>query len=212
MAKVCKDCKEEKELSYFTKTTVKGKEYYRAVCAKCLREKKTPEQKRKALEATKEYKERNRDKVNTQRRKRYAKNPKKFLEESSNWRKRNKEKIQNLSRRYYKENKDKIQDYRKRYEKKAKHIIAAGKARYRAAKRNAVPGWLTEDHHKEIASIYKRREEVSTETGITHHVDHIVPLQGKNVCGLHVPWNLQVIPASENLKKHRHLGESYVWK
>ena len=67
--------------------------------------------------------------------------------------------------------------------------------------KEATPTWLTDLMLSEIKQLYKQRQELSESTGIEYHVDHIVPIQGENVCGLHVPWNLQIITAEENLKK-----------
>lgn len=54
---------------------------------------------------------------------------------------------------------------------------------------------------KELAAIYRECAMVSKETGIPHHVDHIVPILHPDVCGLHVPWNLRIVPAVENMNK-----------
>jgi len=75
-----------------------------------------------------------------------------------------------------------------------------GKVNARAARRRArqikvTPLWLTEVQWDEIEKIY----ELAAEEGLT--VDHIIPLQGERVCGLHVPWNLQLLSNEQNAKK-----------
>lgn len=74
-------------------------------------------------------------------------------------------------------------------------------AQYRAAKRRSAPPWLTSLHHRQIAVYYRVAARKTAQTGIPHHVDHIVPLRGRNVCGLHVPWNLRITTAAKNLAK-----------
>jgi hypothetical protein len=61
--------------------------------------------------------------------------------------------------------------------------------------------FLTEDRVSEMVEIYRECRILSEKTGVKHHVDHIVPLRGKDICGLHVPWNLQIITAEENIRK-----------
>lgn len=79
--------------------------------------------------------------------------------------------------------------------------IRARDARRRAKKLQATPKWLTEEHHKQIENFYLEASRLTKKTEIPHEVDHIVPLQGKYVRGLHVPWNLRVITKLENRKK-----------
>lgn len=100
----------------------------------------------------------------------------------------------------YNFNKKETKEYRQWYQKENADVIARISAKRRARKVKATPKWLTEEHFTMINNFYKEAKSLSSDA-CKYHVDHIVPLQGKDVCGLHVPWNLQILPASENLKK-----------
>lgn len=76
---------------------------------------------------------------------------------------------------------------------------------YKAGLATATPMWLSKGHRDAIAAIYAEAARLTEETGIPHHVDHIIPLKGRGVCGLHVPWNLRAIPAAENMSKSNRL-------
>ena len=71
----------------------------------------------------------------------------------------------------------------------------------RAMKLNATPSWLSKEQEAEIQDIYEMAKELEKVFPWKQHVDHIAPLKGKTVCGLHVPWNLQILSVTENLKK-----------
>ena len=79
----------------------------------------------------------------------------------------------------------------------------------RAAKSSATPPWLTDEQKDEILYRYSLAKEVEILTGDKYHVDHIVPLVNDVICGLHVPWNLQVLPSDLNLKKHNTFVQEY---
>lgn len=82
-----------------------------------------------------------------------------------------------------------------------KPYYAAAASKRRAVARQAEPVWADDAF---ILFMYTTRQYLTQETGEEWHVDHIVPLQGRNVCGLHVHFNLRVIPAKDNLSKSNH--------
>lgn len=89
--------------------------------------------------------------------------------------------------------------------------VIANSLRGNKAKKLRIPKWLTDEHWAQIAALYAEARRLTKETGIVHHVDHIYPLRGKTCSGLHVPWNLQVIPWVENLHKANKLPEEICW-
>lgn len=89
-----------------------------------------------------------------------------------------------------------------RYKQKNKGKINANHAARKKAIKRATPFWADKQL---IEDIYKKAAFISMTTKIAHHVDHIIPIQGKNVSGLHVPYNLQILTASQNCSKQNKM-------
>lgn len=184
MYKICSTCKEEKLLNLFSKkkSNRDGLQYSCKFCVK----KWNIENK----EYCEKYRKENKEKI-------------KLL--CSNWYKLNKEIVLKSN----KENRERISARERQYRQLNSDKRNALNAKRRALKLKATPSWLSKDELTEIEKFYTHAKYLQLLTNQEYHVDHIVPLQGETVCGLHVPWNLQVILAKDNLSKSNKLEEKY---
>lgn len=150
----------------------------------------------------------------------YQKNKDAYIARAAAWRdenpeqyKTNKEKYlsresvkiaaRNRTKEWASKNKDKKREYDRNWVKNNRGLSNSHKAKRRAKERTATPPWLTESQLEAIKAVYLEAVRLTKETGIPYQVDHIVPLSGKTVSGLHVPWNLRAIPAQENNRRPR---------
>ena len=120
---------------------------------------------------------------------------------TAKWQVENKDRKNRNQAKYRNSNKELLAKRYKEYTANNPNIPRARLAKRRAKKLQATPHWLTEKDHDRIKHIYWMADLITKITGEQHHVDHITPLQGENVCGLHVPENLQILTATENLSK-----------
>lgn len=124
------------------------------------------------------------------------------LSASLQWKKDNPEK----RGRYYTSNRLRIATYGKAYRQNNKAREAARAAKHRACKLQATPQWADQDA---ISELYHLREWVSALYQEQFEVDHIIPLRGKNVCGLHVADNLRIVDMKTNrIKSNKFIGDS----
>lgn len=140
-------------------------------------------------------------------------NKEKVVAASLAWNNANKEKMNEAAKRYYEKNKNNLEFKKlnalktREWAKNNPYKVLEQSAKKRATKLQRMPKWLTKQHRVEILSFYKHAQQLSNKLNSKYHVDHIVPLRGKTVSGLHVPWNLKVIPAVENMQKSNKLME-----
>jgi hypothetical protein len=218
---ICKRCNVDKPLDEFQMDKRRNKHY--GTCRKCrvkaqndrrlanidesrkktreyLREwrAKNPE---KQAAINKKYDEKNRDKRSAYAKQYRKDNPEKVKALFESWAKANPEKIKGYMKKASKAWHERNPDYQSNFYKAHKERYVAARARRRAAQESATPSWLTAIDKAMIQEMYDVSEARYIQTGIKHHVDHIVPINGKGVAGMHVPWNLQVITAHENLSK-----------
>jgi len=175
--------------------------------------------KEKICQQQKAYRERNKEKIAIKR-KEYKANRKEIIKEynAKSWPKyyaKNKEKIlakTKLKRsinienerlksiKYYHANKDKLKISAKKYrENNRGFIYTLNRIRKNKMNKHQTPSWSDKDL---INIVYMQAKRISQIEGIQYHVDHIIPLNGKLVSGLHVINNLQIITAKDNISKH----------
>ena len=106
------------------------------------------------------------------------------------------------NRKYREDNREKARGSVRKWKLANRDKDNAHSAKRRAAKLQRTPKWLTKEHYKQMEDMYTKAYRLTEQTGVKYQVDHIIPLRGKNVSGLHVPWNLQVITAAENFSKN----------
>lgn len=210
--KVCKKCLQLKPLSEYHKNKTE-KDGLCCICkpcncahAKTYRDKdprRTKEQKRqsylknheKRLKQMREYRLKNLDAVRERDRKRgrlrsqdqtranYLRDPERAKLRAANWKASNPERAKEIRREWRQRNKATVNFW---------------DARRRANEKNATPKWANQFFIAEAYRLAKLREKVC---GGKWHVDHVVPIQSKLVCGLHVDNNLSVIPGADNMRK-----------
>ncbi len=187
--RVCTKCNSEKPLDHFhrDKSSSMGRRWHCKECANTRARTWNANNKERKLSTNRKWNAKNQDRVR---------------EYTMRWRSENYDHYRAMERARATKNSALVVSRVKKWREENPEIAAAGRrseaARRRARIKRACPPWA--DLEK-IDEIYLLADRLSRETGIPHDVDHIIPIAGRRVCGLHVHQNLRVIPASENRKK-----------
>jgi 5-methylcytosine-specific restriction endonuclease McrA len=139
------------------------------------------------------------------RRRDYEKNRKRYLERAKQYAQNHKEKVSHYQSEWRQTNAEQKKENDKKWRTANMAKLNSYYSARRDRRRAAEPSWLSAIEQAQIQEMYDVAAALTTQTGVKHHVDHIHPLKGRGFSGLHVPWNLQVLRATENLSKGTRL-------
>jgi hypothetical protein len=186
--KLCASCKAKKSLSEFYKRK-DSPDGYRNDCKDC--------RKASSLKNHYENQEQRKARFKADHAKRVLENPNFYAETYARYR----ESSLATAKQYYQDHIEERKAKQRLWSKTNRGTANALSKRYKLKKVNATPKWLTPEQIYNMQCTYKVAAQLSETSSQKWHVDHIVPIRGKDVCGLHVPWNLQVLPAKMNMQK-----------
>ncbi len=115
--------------------------------------------------------------------------------------KANRAKITACTKKWTDLNRHRLSEYQRKYRQNNKYKVNAKNAKRRADKLQRTPKWLTEQDFETMEMFYEFAQNLSQLSNIEYHVDHIIPLKGLNISGLHVPTNLQFLTEHDNVSK-----------
>lgn len=98
-----------------------------------------------------------------------------------------------------------VRQYKDKYKERNPELYKALTSVRKRRHRDATPPWVTKEQKLAMRKLYLKAQQLTKLTGERYVVDHIVPLISDEVCGMHVPWNLQIMTQEENLKKSNKL-------
>jgi hypothetical protein len=101
-------------------------------------------------------------------------------------------------KKWVEENRERVNEQQRKWRQANRKKLRPYQSAYNAIRWKRTSIALAKLHFEQIVKVYEARDRKTKQTGIEHHVDHIIPILGKNICGLHVPWNMQIIPAKQN--------------
>lgn len=133
--------------------------------------------------------------------KKKSRDPEKESARYKEWRLANPDKVRQKNANWQSANWDKFLTISAKWKKRNRGHVNAKSAERRNAKDQRTPLWLTDQDFAAMAKIYAMADELTKAYGYVWHVDHIIPLRGALVSGLHVPANLQILPGSANMSK-----------